>query len=279
MKVDFQIIHSFTDGELLKSNLLLLLKNIFDESTTISTEIEEQPNNIEDWSIFNWIETKYNHRSDGDKYIAGFILELEENFKEIIQEFGTKLQEDENIFLVTKYDDEGMQVEYKEYAKKIFVLEMRLREVISFIFLDTYKEDYHNLLEEIDVNIIHKDLDAEYYTCHFENEFFFLLFSDYLKINNVKKIKELDLMEIIINSNEYGDLKQKIQNRGIIKEVYNDFLARIKRDLKPIENFRNCIAHNRSFTDTMVMNYEGANNNLDVTIDEFWGGVQDEDKS
>ena len=274
MKVDFQLIHSFTDDESLKENLLLLLKDAFDESTTISTEIEEKPESIEEWSIFNWIETKYNHLSDGDKYIAGFILDLEEDLNEIIQEFGKKLQEDENIYLVLKYGDERMQVEHQKYAKEIFELEMRLREAISLVFLDTYKGDYHNLLREVDVKIQHLNKNNEtneiYYNSHFENEFFFLLFSDYLKLNNLKKLNQLDLMEIIINSDEYDDLKQKIQSRGINKEEYQDFLARIKRDLEAIENIRNCIAHNRSFTESMVINYEGAKNNLKATIDEFW---------
>jgi len=281
MKVDFQLIHSFTDDESLKENLLLLLKDAFDESTTISTEIEEKPESIEEWSIFNWIETKYNHLSDGDKYIAGFILDLEEDLNEIIQEFGKKLQEDENIYLVLKYGDERMQVEHQKYAKEIFELEMRLREAISLVFLDTYKGDYHNLLREVDVKIQHLNKNNEtneiYYNSHFENEFFFLLFSDYIKLNDLKGLKELDLMEMIINSNEYDDLKQKIQSRGIIKKEYQDFLAGIKQNLKAIEHIRNSVAHNRSFTDRMIENYVGAKKNLEEMIDEFWGEIQNED--
>ena len=279
MKVDFQIIHSFTDDESLKEKLLLLLKKIFDGSTTTSTEIEEQPENIEEWSIFYWIETKYNHQSDGDKYIAGFILDLEEDLNEIIPEFGKKLQEDENIDLVLKYGDEGMQVEYQRYAKEIFDFEMRLREVISFIFLDSYEGDYHNLLREVDVKIqpLNKyKPNEEYYNSHFENEFFFLLFSDYIKLDDLKELKQPDVMELIINSNEYDDLKQKIQNRGIIKKEYQDFLAGIKQNLEAIENLRNCIAHNRSLTNSLIENYPEAKENLEVTIDEFWDRIQDE---
>jgi hypothetical protein len=274
MKVDFQIIHSFTGDESLKENLLLLLKETFDESTTISTEIEKQPENIEEWSIYYWIETKYNHLSDGDKYIAGFILDLEEDFKKIIWEFSKKLQEDENIDLVLKYGDEGMQVEHQKYAKEIFDLEMRLREVISIIFLDTYKGDYYDLVREIDIKIqpLNKNnkLREEYYKSHFENEFFFLLFSDYIRLNNSKELKQPDLMEMMINSNDYDDLKQKIQSRGIIKREYQDFLAGIKQNLEPIENLRNCTAHNRSFTVPIIENYVDAKKKLEGRIDEFW---------
>jgi hypothetical protein len=281
MKVDFQIIHLFTDDENLKENLLLLLKETFDESTTISAEIEEQPENVEEWAIFDWIETRYNHLSDGDKYIARFILDLEEDFKEIIGEFSKKLQEDENIDLVLKYSDEGMQINHQKYAKEIFDLEMRLREVISFIFLDSYKGDYHNLLREIDVKIqpLNKNNkpSEEYYNSHFENEFFFLLFSDYIKLNDLKELKQPDLMEMIINSNDYDDLKQKIQSRGIIKRKYQDFLAGIIQNLEPIENLRNCIAQNLSFTVPIIENYVDAKKNLEGRIDEFWEGIQGED--
>ena len=286
MKVDFQVIHSFTNDESLKENLLLLLKDTFDESTTISTEIEEQPESIEEWSIFNRIETKYNYLSDSDKYIAGFILDLEEDSKEILQDFGEKLQANENIDLVLKYSDEGMQAEHQECAKEIFDLEMRLREVLSFIFLDTYKKDYYNLLREIDdvrIQPLNKNNkpNGEHYNSHFENEFFFLLFSSYIKLNDLKKLKQPDLMEMIINSNEYDDLKRKIQSRGIIKKEYRDFLAGVKGNLEPIENLRNCIAHNRSIPKRdnykAITDYDRAKELLDESIESFWEIMQDED--
>lgn len=280
MKVNFQIIQSFNDNESLKENILLLLKETFDESTTISTEIEEQPKNIEEWSILNWIEIKYNHPLNGDKYISGFVLDLEEAFKEVIQDFCKKLQDDENIDLVLRYSDEGIQAEHQKYAKEIFDLEMKLREVISFIFLDTYKKDFYNLLNDICLKIQplsgNNRPDEEYFKKHFENEFFFLLFSDYIRINNLKELKKSDLTEMIINSNEYDDLKQKIQNRGIIKEKYKDFLARIKQNIEPVENLRNCIAHNRSFTDKVIIDYVKVKRNLERAIDEFWDEVKNE---
>ena len=285
MKVDFQVIHSFTNDECLKENLLLLLKDTFDESTTISTEIEEQPESIEEWSIFNRIETKYNYLSDSDKYIAGFILDLEEDSNEILQDFGEKLQANENIDLVLKYSDEGMQEEHQKYAKEIFDLEMRLREVISFIFLDTYKGDYHNLLREFKVKIqpLNKNYkpNEEYCNSHFENEFFFLLFSDYIKLNELKELRQPDLIDRIVNSNDYDELRKNIQYRGIIKEKYQDFLAKIKQNLEPIENLRNCIAHNRSIPKSdnykAITDYGKAKELLDKSIESFWELMQDED--
>ena len=59
MKVNFQIIHSFGDNMNLKENLLSFLKDTFDESTTLTIEIEEKKDEIEEWSIFDWVEVKY----------------------------------------------------------------------------------------------------------------------------------------------------------------------------------------------------------------------------
>ena len=280
MKVNFQIIHSLGDNLNLKENLLSFLKETFDESTTLEIEIEEKPDNIEEWPIFNWVEIKYNYFTENNKYIAGFNIEIPEGNIDIISEFGQKLQDDDNVYLVLKYSDEVMQSEHQIYSKEIFDLEMKLREIISFIFLDTYKKDFYNLVKDIDLKTQplngNNRSNEEYFKKHFENEFFFLLFSDYRRINNLKELKKSDIIEMIMSSNKFDDLKQKIQSRGIVKEKYQDFLAGIKENLDPIENLRNCIAHNRSFTDKVIINYVKIKRNLERAIDEFWDEVKNE---
>ena len=178
-----------------------------------------------------------------------------------------------------------MQEKHQEYAKEIFNLEMRLREILSFIFLDTYKGDYYNLAKETDVKIqpLNKGNkpNEEYYDSHFENEFFFLLFSNYIRLSNLKEIEYSDFIEAFLDADSWGGLQQKIQNRGIIKKEYQDFLAGIKQNLDPIENIRNCIAHNRSIPKSdnykTITDYNKAKKELDESIDTFWDGLQNED--
>lgn len=280
MRVDFQIVHSI-DGNL-REYLLDLLKQTFDNSTTIDFSIEEKPDNLEDWSIFNWIEIKYNHSTDADrnKFIAGFSLDIDENNKQIIREYGNFLSDDENIDVVFKYFDEPMLEDHKNYAEEIYKIEMKLRETISYIFIDTYKDRYYDLLKEINVKTQpfngNNKPDEDYFKSHLENEFFFLLFSDYVRINDLKKIDQNDLMEMIKISNGFDELKQSIQNRGIIKEKYKELIASIKENLKPIEDMRNCIAHNRSFTDITLENYQLAKEKLDSVINQFWEELENE---
>ena len=300
MKVDFQIIHSFKPKKL-KENLLSLLKKTVDESTTLSIQVEEKPKNIEDWSIFNWIEIKYNINS-GDKYIAGFSLVREFNIEEsdtkvegskelaeeefggLTEEFGQKLQSNRDIALVIKYNDEVMATQYQDYVKEIFELEMELREVISFIFLDTYKQDYYDLLKDTNVKIQslseNNKPDENYFKSHFENEFFFLRFGDYKNIAKKKDLKQSDLIGMISNSDSYEDLKQKIQNRSICKEKYQGFLSKVEENLDLIENFRNCIAHNRSIPKSenyrMIDDYKKARDGLRESIANFWEEINEQ---
>ncbi len=216
MRVDFQIVHNI-NGDL-KRYLLNLLKQTLDDSTPTEFSVEEKPANLEDWSIFNWIEIKYNHSITLSKFIAGFSLDINEDIKEIINEFGNSLNDDENIDVAFKYFDESMLNKHKNYAQEIFEIEMKLREIISFIFMDTYKDEYYNLLKEINVKAQplngNNKPDENYFKNHLENEFFFLLFNDYIHLNELKKIDQNDLMEMIITSNDFDELKQSIQNRG-----------------------------------------------------------------
>ena len=275
MKVDFQIVHTVNSD--IKEYLLDLLKQTLDESTTFDFSVEEKPENIEDWTLFNWIEIRYNYSIVESKFITGFSLEFDEQVDGILNEFGNSLNDDENIEIVFKYFDEPMFQKHKDYAQEIFELEMRLREVLSFVFIDTYKENYYNLLDEIDIKIQpvngNNKPDEDYFKKHLENEFFFLLFSDYIRLDNLKKINQNDLMEMILNSNNYDELKENIQNRGIKKEKYKELVAAIKQNLKPIEDMRNCIAHNRSFTNRILENYQQAKEKLYRIIDDFWNEI------
>ncbi len=301
MKVDFQIVHTVSSD--IKEYLLEALKETFENSTVITEEVEERPDNLEDWSTFNWIEIKYNYKTNKKSplpmyeplqptysplenidrdymFIAGFSLNIEEHLRDVIKEFGDSLSDDENIEAVFKYFDEPMLRKHKDLGDEIFELEMRLREILSFIFIDTYKEDHYNLLREIDVKIQPLDKKSrpteEYFKKYLENEFFFLLFKDYIHIGDVKKIGPGDLIDMIANSNDYEELKQNIQNRGIVKEEYQDLIASIKENIEPIEILRNCIAHNRAYSDNNITNYEWAKEGLKEAIDSFWRKMESE---
>ena len=55
-------------------------------------------------------------------------------------------------------------------------------------------------------------------------------------------------------------------------------IAGVKQNLEPIENLRNCIAHNRSFSDIVIDNYNEAQENLGNVISDFWERIQKDKK-
>jgi len=301
MKGDFQIIHSFKP-KALKEELLSLLKKTIDESTTIQINIEERPKEIKDWSIFDWIEIKYNYPS-GNKYIAGFSLvrefdveesdanikeskdveeskKLAEEFKRLADEFGQKLQSNSDIDLIIKYNDEGMQTEHQKHAKEIFELEMELREVISFVFMDIYRDDYFSLLsfQEVKGKGIKESEKENTFKKGFQNEFFFLNFNQYgeLKIPDIVKVSTLN--KLFGENTSGSNLKSRILNLGIFKhnDKYKALLGSIKECMQPIEEVRNCIAHNRPLTFDAETNYYDARIKLEKLINNFWNDIQNE---
>ena len=326
MKVDFQLIHSFNPDDV-KEKLLDILKETFDESTIVQIDIEDKPDDIENWPIFNFIKIRYNYLSYNDKYIAGFsividdfdlflivankllqkygddkefdksevsdiIREIEKIKKEMldnreieyiklfISNFAKKLQDSENRTLVLKYSDEDMHTHHQKYAEEIFDLEMRLREVISFIFLDTYEGDYYNFLEfqRVKGKGIKKDKKQDVFEEKLENELFYLIFSQYRELYLPNIIKGEILNTLFEKAKSDEDLKNQILSLGIFKhrEKYNDFLKSIEDDLQSIEELRNCIAHNRSINDDIIGSYEHGKEKLERSINNFWEEIRNE---
>jgi hypothetical protein len=148
---------------------------------------------------------------------------------------------------------------------------MDLRKVLTHIFVDEY-EDPYEFLKDYELNIPKDNQKKrEYYIETFENEFFMLCFSDYLKIcnNQVKgSISNKHLITYLKDSLNFDEFRQKIF-LGVKSERYVDFLASIKYDLNSIEEMRNAIMHGRSYSKD-IEDYKRSKKQLKEKIDNFW---------
>jgi len=81
----------------------------------------------------------------------------------------------------------------------------------------------------------------------FENEFFYISFSDYKNLLELRELKEDEKTELLKDSNNFDEWKKRIFERGIKDEPYIDFIESIKQDLQILEDIRNSLMHNRSF--------------------------------
>lgn len=115
---------------------------------------------------------------------------------------------DRGIFHVLKLTDPEMHEQHRQYARELFAIEMRLREILSMIFIETFSgADFYSLLSEVEVTVATKDLpQPDYLRAHAENEFFFLLFSSYVRLNSRKRpTKVEDLIGVIEESSDFED--------------------------------------------------------------------------
>lgn len=196
----------------------------------------------------------------------------------VLKAFNDLLKNHEKIKFVSKYYDDNLLSKLSDCYQEIFKIEMDLRWIISYIFIDTYGSDFYNLLREFDTplqfrpknkNKLREELEKRFID-NFENEFFYLLFPDYRKFTELKPIKLEDVLYILSNSKDFADLRNGVGGRGIKLQKYIDFLNSIKEDLESIEIMRNCVAHNRTPTQDEVASYEISKSNITSKIGSFW---------
>jgi hypothetical protein len=265
--VAYQII--FTEDKDAKKELIELLKNAFADNYDEFSEEE----------IDNIIEIKYTKRIDEYKQLIGFDIDINEIGNEIdsvISDFNDSLRESPNISLITKFYDENLFSNLSKIYEKIFSIEMRLREAITLIFLDTYKTDYYNLLKDSSINPCSgKDglprddkQKRDFLEKLLENEFFHISFKDYPNLYNIKELKQEDLFPITEASKDFQEFKEKILNRGVTNKYYKNFLEEIKRMMDNLEKIRNCVAHNRNLKEGL--DYEKYFEEIGSKLDNFF---------
>ncbi len=238
-----------------------------------------------------------------NKFIIGFKIILDEIFdeynpdiEEILNTFNDQIKNND-VDAVFKFYDDSLFKRLSDCYYQLFKIEMKLREIITFIFVDTYKEDYYNLVKEIDVNpmypkkrkirldgkdkklkgIVNDSEKREEYLSNFlENEFFYCMFSQYKMVSRPKAFQYNDLVEITENSKDFSDFQNKLLNRGISDKKYTELLQEINGYVENLEEIRNCIAHNRTPSDIEMLNLEKFLEKLNKKTEQFLENIEEE---
>ncbi len=298
MQVDFQVVHDFADKNILIEKII----NILNEFDKVNYYVDYfGKDEEEDINLIDYIEIKYHYKvNNNDDFITGFSIFIPgigdyiidfsndretggvNDFNNIIDDLISSLKEEINIKVITKFLDESMQCVHWTIFRELFVIEMKLREIITFIFLANYENQYNNLLNDYKIKFA-KDMKKDDLTRNYENEFFYILFSDYLKLDesNLKEMTNRELINFINKSDTFEEFQQFISNRGIKK--YNKCLLEINDSLEIIEQIRNCIAHNRKISNRLMAAYEvhkkkllgDEETKIAGKLDKFWQNLQE----
>lgn len=260
--VDYLVVYS---EELDLMDLLTeMLKNALEDVYDELPEEEELRENIN---------IRYIKRREDFLYICGFSVEFdsaEERMGELIANFSGSVVDckDKGIEHLLKLNDPHLCRTLRAYGDEIFEIEMKLREALSLIFVDTYGQDFYTLLKDVDITQTERP-SVQRMQQFYENEFFFLFFSHYPRINNRKRPNQDGIFEYIQQAEDFEELKQKMTATPITKERYVDFLASLEQRVDSIEKLRNCVAHNRSIPKRTLDNYKTAKDLLLEEIKEF----------
>ncbi len=204
-----------------------------------------------------------------------FAIDLPEDTDEpqtAIEEFAEALAEIDPVHHVVKFEDPILKADLANWAEEIFDLEMKLRRVLTLIYLYAYQDgDPYNLLRDESTEPMgKKDIKIDDIKKSLENEFFYLTFSQYVGLNRRPEIKQVKaLLETISNSETYDAFRTELNRVPVQHEDDAVFLAGLKERMDPIEKMRNCVAHNRRPSQTVVNNYETACPLLDNLLDDY----------
>ena len=144
--VDYLVVYS-KDMDLTEL-LTEILKNALEDVGDEPPEEEE---------LREHINIRYTKRREDFLYICGFSVEFdsaEERMSELIANFSESVVDcqDEGIEHLLKLNDPYLRRTLRTYGDEIFEIEMKLREALSLIFIDTYGEDFYNLLKDSKAN-------------------------------------------------------------------------------------------------------------------------------
>lgn len=209
--------------------------------------------------------------------ILGFTLDLPEETNEaqtVVEEFAKALTEVPNpISHIVKFEDPLLQAELAQWSAEIFAIEMKLRRVLTLIYLNAYQgvEPYNLLKEETTQPTLQTDkkITTEQMQKTLENQFFHLVFSQYGKLNQRPDPKLNDLLENIRNFIQYEELQTEINRKPVADNNDADFLAGLKDKIGAIEKMRNCIAHHRRPPKSTKDDYENAKPLVDQLLNTY----------
>jgi hypothetical protein len=206
--------------------------------------------------------------------LLGFTLVLPEETEQlqtVVDDFAAELAETPPIFHVVKFEDPLLRATLQQRAEQIFALEMKLRRVLTIIYLHAcQRPDPYDLLRDESVKPTMKEQpDPEQMKARSENQFFYLTFGQYVDLNQRREFKLPTLLRVIQDQKSYDEFRAELVRSPIAHEDDADVLAGIRERMDSIEKMRNCVAHNRKPGPRDSENFQRAAPLLDGLLDEY----------
>jgi hypothetical protein len=253
--------------------------------------LEDNLNEVEPQSVRQMI--RLQHERAGEESIdannaasrcmlLSFAIDLGEEIGQIetvVEEFATQLPDTPPIFHAVMFEDPQLRAVLVRRPEEIFALEMKLRRVLTFIYLHANQDnDPYDLLRDEAVQPISKEKpQIAQMKAAVENQFFHLTFGQYVNLNQRPDLKQVSaLLNLVRDATTYEVFRTEISRAPVEHEDDAVLLAGLKERMDAIETMRNCVAHYRRPSKRVVENYDNARPLVDQLLDDYlarWEGI------
>jgi len=273
MRFEFLLSYRHTSSTEIRTTLVEVLTRVLEDNLN-----EFRVDEIQQMIVLNHRRLGNEETDDAgnnsQNIILGFTLELPEETNEtqtVLDELAEALLDTISDSHIVKFEDSLLHDDLARWADEIFTLEMKLRRVLTLIYLYAYQDsDPYELLKDEKEQPVAKDKpDRIQMKTAVDNQFFHLTFSQYVNLNTRPDPKIGDLLKNIYHSPNYDTLYREITRKPIGDEDDVNFLAGLKERMGAIEKMRNCVAHNRRPSRRVVGDYENARPLLNDLLDNY----------
>lgn len=171
---------------------------------------------------------------------------------------------------VLRFEDSNLQIQLSSYANIIFRIEMKLRRVLSYIYLHAFQNGKPFELLSDERAQTQKDMPASASMANAaENQFFYLSFGHYGLLNQRGELKAGGLRQVLAESSDFESFKSALTRPPVADDGDAEFIAGLKERMASIEAVRNCVAHNRSPNRRQIENFDIAIPLVDRLLDHY----------
>lgn len=277
MKISFQIIHNYQEEPLkIIGNALHL---------TMQDDLYIQ---LDLRTALDFIKINIDKTLNPSSRLCFFEIEIDTStydlskYDDFLDGIVSRLTSATGYVRLVKFVDEFRNIEYQKYYNEIAEIEMKLREVFSYIFYNRYSVDEVDDLNEYVVKFPAEPPKKNEYIERLENPFYYFTFNGYKDFFQKPRdipfdIKDFkDLISKVRNTNDFETLKEILEVKGLTSLKHIDFILGVKEDLDSIEKLRNCVAHNRAATTKIISSYTKSKQKLEQQITDFWDEERNE---
>ena len=97
-----------------------------------------------------------------------------------------------------------------------------------------------------------------------------MTFRQYISLNQRRDFRQLpQVLDVLRDSENYDVFREEVTRRPIVDERDTELLNDLKSLMDPIEQMRNCVAHNRRPTRDIRQSYMNTLHSLEQRLDKF----------